>query len=290
MTEKPEKKENNRWHCGLRAYISLPEIFVFSLIFIGWMAWSVIFYKQQFSVNVGGSAPAKLYEFYATELEKSLDAYQQNLMSAQNYLMIWGAVLAIVFLIFSVLGLYKVDEKLSEAEEKRKEILRQLTEDAENFRKNQESFWETLLAGVSADKMIPSGEIGAFHSSSYRAISNSLGPSIDVHLKAYIKMELGHALKNEGQVNSAIKEYTDALALIEKSSSVVMKTLLYLRRGWAYGEKSSRNREGNNQLERVCRGNCDDLNSALHDLDKALELAWDDRMKSYICHQKGFFI
>lgn len=273
MTEKPEKKENNPrlFERCLCVVCLLCAILV--LIFIGAMAWKGVFHEQHFSVNIGGPAPAWLYEKYADKLEKSLETYQQNLTSSQSYLMIWGAVLAIVFLIFSVLGLYKIDEKLHEAKEKGKEILREQ-------KQNQETFWETLLAVMSADKVIPGGEVGAFHASSYQAISNSLPVSVDANLKAYIKMERGHALQNENQFDLAINEYTEAMASLGESSSAVIKTILHLRRGCAYGQRSLRNRA------EVNRG---DLKSAIHDLDEALVSAWDNRTRSFICRQKGDF-
>lgn len=203
---------------------------------------------------------------------EALDSYQERFDSCQNWLVVWSGVITIVFLVFSILGLYKIDEKLKLLERKGEGMLSRMKEETN-------ALWEVMSTVTLAKSMTPD-RIDVVQERAFSLLKPEFVS--DANLSLYFLTELGHAQVNAGCFENAIENLSEAISLaskIESNSKIrdLKLYILYYYRGRAHRERALKKKEHDARLFEC------EIKESISDFDKALALSIENRFSAFVC-------
>ena len=134
-------------------------------------------------------------------IAEALNSYQEKISHGQNWIMIWGGMLTIVFLLFSILGLYKIDKNLQDSKDR-----------AEEMEIKSLKFWEHLFSILIIEKSTS----GAFFESACKTLASDESKEAEF-FKKFSSMFSGFNYFKEGEFEKAIKHFDVSIEELRKS-------------------------------------------------------------------------
>lgn len=215
---------------------------------------------------------------YEQKLEKHLEEQQAKLESMSNGLTLWATVMTVIFVVFTILGLLKIDEKIKAAKEKADEI----------DSKNRGIFATVALIMLSKEL---SENFSPFLASTFKFIADREedkdGTSKSDALIFFLQTARANATTGEqASEGDFLTSLTICDTIIEnksfESQNKLLKSLIFFQRGYTKlnyirkFEKCLLSSRGSSFVK-------EKLLEALSDFDAGRRFAWDDRAGAFFC-------
>lgn len=197
----------------------------------------------------------------------NIGIYEKKLEAAQNSLSLWATVLAVIFVLFSLVGLLEIDRRLKEAKEK------VLLIDSTS-RKVFDRLASILLMKQTSEN-VPDPQISFFRSLSRQDVLK------DNPIQFYLSIEEAHNHCKAGEYRCAISvldELVDSKTFAD--ASTFNKAIFFIHRITALFAQAACSR--NQKAVAISL-----LKRVIDDCEEAKKYAWDLRARAFFCLQQG---